>query len=251
MSLPPLGLQRITRTSVADAAYEAVRDGVVSGLFAPGEQLVETRVGQELGVSRGTAREALRRLRDEGLAIGAQNRGVFVRELTLEDIIDLYNTRVGIEGVAIRLCTRLRRPTESLHALIAEMDACAKRGDAVGLSDRELAFHEELCRLSGNAHLAATFESLSGLTRLAFVGEYAAYSDATAVADEHRPLVEAIESGDEERAVQALIEHMDIAQTIRSAQLRFSWPEGQTLGEDLVAIAGVATHRDAAPDPDA
>lgn len=247
MSLPSLGLQRITRQSVADAAYEAVRDAVVSGVFAPGDQLVESRVADELGVSRGTAREALRRLRDEGLAIGAANRGVFVRELTLEDVIDLYNIRVGIEGVAIRLCTRQRRPTDGLRALIGEMDAAAKRGDAIGLSDRELAFHEELCTLSGNEHLAATFRSISGLTRLAFVGEYAAYSDVASVAAEHVPLVEAIESGDEERAVQALIEHMDIARTLEQAQIRFSWPGGEQLAEQLVAIAGVATRRDDAP----
>jgi DNA-binding GntR family transcriptional regulator len=247
MSDAASGLPRIMRQSVADAAYETVRGAVVSGVFAPGEQLVESRVAEQLGVSRGTAREALRRLRDEGLATGAPNRGIFVRELTLDDVIDLYNVRVGIEGVAIRICTRLRRATTTLRALIEEMRACAGRGDLVGVSDREFTFHEELCALSGNVHLAATFHSISGLTRLAFVGEYAAYGDVTTVAAEHEPLIEAIESGDEERAVRALIAHMDIALTLRQAQAGFKWPEGAAAGEDLVAIAGVATHRSAMP----
>jgi DNA-binding GntR family transcriptional regulator len=249
MSQTVPGLPRIARQSVADAAYETVRSAVVSGFFAPGEQLVEARVAEQLGVSRGTAREALRRLRDEGLAIGAQNRGVFVRELALDDVIDLYNVRVGIEGVAIRICTRLRRPTASLRALVEEMRSCARKGDAVGVSDREFAFHEQLCTLSGNEHLAATFRSISGLARLAFVGEYAGYLDVSDVAAEHDPLVAAIESGDEERAVQALIAHMDIAITLRHAQAGFQWPDGATIGDDLVAIAGVATHRSAAPGP--
>jgi DNA-binding GntR family transcriptional regulator len=243
------GLPRITRQSVADAAYETVRSAVVSGVFAPGEQLIETRVAEQLGVSRGTAREALRRLRDEGLAIGAPNRGIFVRELTLDDVIDLYNVRVGIEGVAIRICARLRRPTARLRELIEEMRACASRGDLFSVSDREFAFHEELCALSGNAHLAATFHSISGLARLAFVGEYAAYGDVTTIAAEHEPLIAAIESGDEEHAVQTLIAHMDIAFTLRQAQAGFKWPESATVGEELVAVAGVATHRAAAPDP--
>jgi DNA-binding GntR family transcriptional regulator len=209
----PLPLPRLAGQSVVDTACDALRDAIVRGAFAPGAQLVEQRIATSLGVSRGTAREALRRLRDEGFATGAPNRGIFVRELTLDDVIDIYNVRAGIEGVAVRICARLRRPTASLRTLIDEMDARAGRDDAVGVSDAELAFHTEICRLSRNAHLAATFRSIAGLTRLAWTGEYAAYGSVTAVGAEHLPLVEAIESGDEERAVQALIAHMDIALT--------------------------------------
>jgi DNA-binding GntR family transcriptional regulator len=234
-------LKPITRQSVADAAYEAVRDALVRGAVAPGEQLVEGRIAEELGVSRSTAREALRRLRDDGLAVAEANRGVFVRKLTLEEVVDLFNLRVGVEGVAIRICTRLHRPTDTLRALVREMDAAGRKGDASAVSDREVAFHEQLCTLSGNEHLAATFRSIAGLTRLVFAGEYAAYADVTSLAAEHVPLIEAIESGDEERAVQALIEHMDIVRTLRQARMRFSWPEGDVLADELVAIAGVAT----------
>jgi DNA-binding GntR family transcriptional regulator len=242
MGSEPLPLPRLAWQSVVDTACDALRDAIVRGTFAPGAQLVEQRIATSLGVSRGTAREALRRLRDEGFATGAPNRGVFVRELTLDDVVDLYNVRAGIEGVAVRICTRLRRPTASLRELIDEMDACAGRDDAVGVSDAELAFHVEICRLSGNAHLAATFRSIAGLTRLAFSGEYAAYGSVTAVGAEHLPLVEAIESGDEERAVQALIAHMDIALTLRQAQVGFRWPDGAATFADLVAVGGVATH---------
>jgi DNA-binding GntR family transcriptional regulator len=242
VSSSPLRLPRVAWKSVVDSACDALRDAIVRGAFAPGEQLVEQRIATGLSVSRGTAREALRRLRDEGFATGAPNRGIFVRELTLDDVIDLYNVRAGIEGVAIRICARLRRPTASLRELIDEMDACAGRGDVGGVSDAELAFHAEVCRLSGNEHLAGTFRSIAALTRLAFSGEYAAYSSLTAVGAEHLPLVEAIESGDEEHAVQTLIAHMDIALTLRQAQVGFHWPDGAVIGENLVAVAGVATH---------
>src|SRR5262245_19785241 len=106
MTRGPHGLRRVVRTSVADAAHTSIRDAIVTAAFAPGEQLVETRIAESMGVGRGTAREALRRLRDEGLVVGEPNRGVFVRDITATDIVDIYNLRIGIEGVAIRLCAR-------------------------------------------------------------------------------------------------------------------------------------------------
>jgi DNA-binding GntR family transcriptional regulator len=240
------GLSRVAWRSVVDVACGELREAILHGAFAPGEQLVEQQVASDLGVSRGTAREALRRLCDEGLATSAPNRGVFVRALTLDDVLHLYNTRAGIEGVAIRLCTRLERPTATLRELIDEMDASAARDDAAGVSDAELAFHQEVCRLSGNDYLAATFRSIAGLTQLAFAGEYLAYSGVEDVGAQHLPLVEAIESGDEERAVQALVEHVDIGLTLRQAQVGFRWPDAPTIGRGLVVAGGVATRARAA-----
>jgi len=235
-------LSRVTWKSVVDVACDKLREAILHGAFAPGQQLVEQQVASDLGVSRGTAREALRRLCDEGIATSAPNRGVFVRVLMLDDVLDLYNARAGIEGVAIRLCTRLRRPTATLRELIDEMDARAEQGDAAGVSDAELAFHQEVCRLSGNDYLAATFRSIAGPTRLAFAGEYLAYGSIDDVGAQHLLLVEAIESGDEERAAQALVEHVDIGLTLDQAQVGFRWPDPSAVGGGLIVVGGVATH---------
>src|SRR5207249_1345512 len=82
----------------------------------------------ELGVSRGPVREALKRLRDEGLVVDSVHRGVYVRVFTVDDIVDLYNVRVGLESVAVRLAARLRSPTAPLRQSIDGMHAAAGAG---------------------------------------------------------------------------------------------------------------------------
>ena len=245
----PPELQRVVRISVADAAYESVRNAIVSGAFAPGEQLVEARVAELTGVSRGTARDALRRVRDEGLVIGSPHRGVFVRELTPTDLVDIYNLRVGIEGVAVRLCTRARASTEPLMRCVEEMRARVNAGDVPGLGDRETAFHEELCVLSGNAYLTTAFRTVAGLVRLAFAAEYAGYPDPAIVPDEHLPIVEAIAAGDEEKAVRAVVDHIDIA---ASLDLLRSAGDPRIAGRpgELVSRAGVVSSPAARPQAD-
>jgi DNA-binding GntR family transcriptional regulator len=233
-------LQRVVRTSVADAAYASIRTAIVAGAFAPGEQLVETRVAEGMGVGRGTAREALRRLRDEGLVVGSPNRGVFVRELTATDVIDIYNLRIGLEGVAIRLCARARVETATLRRCVEEMHERTRAGDIPGLSDRETAFHEELCVLSGNTHVAAAFRTIAGLVRLAFAAEYAVYADPATVADEHVPLIAAIEAGDEDVAAQTLIDHIDVVRSLELLALSASPEVAKDIG-GLVSSGGIAS----------
>jgi DNA-binding GntR family transcriptional regulator len=247
MAEQPPGLQRVVRTSVADAAYESIRNAIVSGAFAPGEQLVETRVAESMGVGRGTAREALRRLRDEGLVIGAPNRGVFVRDLTATDLVHIYNLRIGIEGVAIRLATRARASTEPLRRCVEEMRERVGAGDVPGLGDRETAFHEELCVLSGNPYLVGTFRTIAGLVRLSFAAEYAAYADPSVVPDEHLPVIEAIDSGDEDAAADALVAHIDIARSLDVVR-SIADPEVARLTAGLVSHGGVASWPATFPD---
>ncbi|HYV16370.1 MAG TPA: GntR family transcriptional regulator [Conexibacter sp.] len=234
------GLRKITPISLADDAHASIRDAIVSGTFAPGEKLVETRIAREIGVGRATAREALRRLREEGLVVGTPNRGVFVRELALQDIIDIYNMRTGVETVAMRLATRTGAPTGELWKCVEEMREFARRNDPVSLSDREVAFHEEICRASGNEYICAGFRTIAGVVRLAFACEYTSYADPRLVPEEHAQLVEAIESGDEHASVEALTAHLDIGRSIELARLQFEAPPDHA-GERLVSQLGVAS----------
>ena len=201
-------LGKIQRTSFAERAYDAIRESIVAGRFKAGDQLVETRLAEELGVSRGPVREALKRLREEGLVVDNLHKGAHVRTFNVGDIVDLYNVRIGLESVAIRLATRRRQSTKQLRELIDEMAAAAKDGDIGRLSNRELAFHETLCELSGNQYVYSLFRSIAAQVRVALELDSAEYDDPLKVAVEHRPLVTAIESGNEELAVRRLEEHV-------------------------------------------
>ena len=194
--------------SVGELAYRSIRESILSGRFTAGERLVETRLADELGVSRAPVREALRRLGEERLVDERPRHGVFVRRLTAADFVDIYNLRIAIETAAIRLVTRRRASTETLEEIVDAMRRAARRGRAADVVALELSFHEEVCALSGNAHLAAVFGGVSAQIRMALALDDAEYERLEDVAAEHVPLIEAIESGDEHGAATALHAHI-------------------------------------------
>ncbi len=201
-------LKRVKRTSVAESAYAAIRDSVLSGRYTPGEQLVEARLAAELGVSRGPVREALRRLCEEGLLVDILHRGTFVREFEPQDLIDIYNVRIGLECAAVRLMIRSTRSAQRLAALVDEMRVAAIASDLNRLSALEFRFHETLCDLSGNPLLASVFRSISSQVQMALSLDNASYLDPMQIALEHLPLLEAIEAADEDLAVERITRHI-------------------------------------------
>jgi DNA-binding GntR family transcriptional regulator len=219
-------LNRIERISFADQAYETLRASIVQGRYEPGYQLVEARLAAEMGVSRGPVREALKRLVEEGLVVDSLHRGSSVRVFTVDEIVDLYNVRIGLESVAIRLAAREGGPTEALRDAIDAMTAAGAAHDLAALAAHETAFHEALAELSGNDYISALFKSISAQVRMAMTLDNAAYSDPLEVAREHEPLVAAIERQDEDAAAALIVEH--IGSSLEPALCRLAGQEEGT-----------------------
>jgi DNA-binding GntR family transcriptional regulator len=202
-------LAQVERTSMAEQAYRAIRASMISGQFEPGTQLIETRLASALGISRGPVREALGRLRDEGLVEEVFHRGTFVREFNVRDLVDIYNLRLGIESVAIALATRQRSDTRALRQVKGEMAASARAGDLAAVTDAEVRFHHELCVASGNGYVVSAFDGLSGQLQMALSLDYSATSMGIAdIPEDHEPLIDAVETQTEAVAVERLEAHI-------------------------------------------
>lgn len=209
--LPPGNAPRLAplrSSSLADQVYEALRGSILAGRFEPGEQLVESRLASDLGVSRGPIRDALRQLAEDSLVVERPRSGAFVRELRAADLVEIYNVRLAIELLAMRLCVRGRASTRELRALIDAMTAAARAGDRETVVAAEMRFHSTLCELAGNTQLVRMFRRLEGPIHLALAMDDANYENLAEIADEHLPLVRAIEAGDEAVAVAELQEHV-------------------------------------------
>uniref|UniRef100_UPI002FDFD07E GntR family transcriptional regulator n=1 Tax=Sinomonas sp. TaxID=1914986 RepID=UPI002FDFD07E len=144
-----LGLEK---TSLREQAVVALRRAITSGDLEPGRHLVETELSERLGISRGTLREALRQLQQEGLvAAGARGR-LNVRHLDAKEIRDIFAVRAALESLATQSLIdqpRRARIVGELRAAIEAMEDAADRG----LDDRieaDLDFHRLLCSLTGN-----------------------------------------------------------------------------------------------------
>jgi DNA-binding GntR family transcriptional regulator len=103
---------------------------IVTGTLASGDKLVETRLGEQLGVSRGPIREAFRRLEQMGLVEKIPYRGTFVTTLTDNDINELNTVRMPLEGIAARILAERNdtQAVERLRAILNTMRAVAGSG---------------------------------------------------------------------------------------------------------------------------
>jgi GntR family transcriptional regulator, gluconate operon transcriptional repressor len=207
--------------SLAEDAADMIREQILGGGFSQGEHLVEARIAEQLNVSRGPVREAFKLLRAEGLLEEEPRRGTFVVSLTAEDVREIYGLRAAIEGRAARRLAE-RHDDDDVAELRRSLDAIAeavKAGDALSVFRRDLEFHDTLCRLSGNARLHEVFMRYVPMLRALLRLDERIYPSLDEVADQHLPLVEAIASGDGDRAAAAAEEHCDHAGGLIAAYL--------------------------------
>ena len=203
-----LGLEK---RSLREQALTALRRAITSGELAPGRHLVETELSEMLGISRGTLREALRQLEQEGLATAGARGRLSVRHLDAKEIRDIFAVRAALESLAARTLIEQPRRAKAVGELreaLELMEEAAQRS----LEDRieaDLDFHRLLCRLSGNETLLHQWESLEGSIRMSimFAGLERATSNMSVA--RHRDVVDAIESGDADAARQTILSHMD------------------------------------------
>ena len=167
---------------------------------------METELSDALQISRGTLREAMRQLQQEGLiSAGARGR-LSVRHLDTKEIRDIFNVRAALESLAARELAARPDRAEAITALRTAVDDM-DRSAASNLEDRieaDLHFHHTMCQLSGNETLLHQWSSLEGSIRMSimFAGVDRAMKNMNA--KRHHDIVDAIESGDGDKAAAAV-----------------------------------------------
>ncbi|SKC04268.1 transcriptional regulator, GntR family [Arthrobacter sp. 49Tsu3.1M3] len=207
---PLLGLEK---KSLREQALSALRTAITSGELEPGRHLVETELSDMLQISRGTLREALRQLEQEGLLSAGPRGRLSVRHLDGKEIRDIFAVRAALESLAVRTLCELPDRTSVIASLRSAVDAMAAAAEA-SLEERiesDLEFHRTLCRLTGNETLLHSWESLEGSIRMSimFAGIERAVKNMSV--DRHHDIVAAIETGNATLARTTVLEHMDVA----------------------------------------
>lgn len=126
---------------------------IMSGSLSPGERIIESRWAQHFGVAQGTIREAINLLERDGFVAKEGGRSARVINLTEKDIVQLYQMRSAVEGLAANLAAQAQPDFSNLQSIIDGMRRAAKAKSASNMLNWDLKFHLELCNLSGNKHL--------------------------------------------------------------------------------------------------
>lgn len=208
-SIAPVPQTAATPLTLRAHAEAVLRETLVSGRLVPGQRINEVEYAAALGISRGIVREALRSLEQEGLLTSVPRRGVFVRELTPVEARDISEVRLALEVTAARRIARGPlgpKARKALEARYADLERLVKRDFATRLR-ADLAFHEAVCEWSGNQSLLQTWRSLVATITVMLLNVGPEETKPLLEPRRHKPLLEAIESGDEAAIEPAWREH--------------------------------------------
>jgi DNA-binding GntR family transcriptional regulator len=222
-----LELGGLDRTSLREQARDLLRTHIVDGTLAPGERLVETRLSSQLRVSRGTLREALRHLEQEGLVVSDGRGHMSVRTHTAREIREIYDVRIALETRAAILISQSRDREQRVAQLREALEPLkAERVPLAKTIERDLAFHRRLCQLSDNRILLDTWTHLLTRIRASIVAAGPSVAPGLATYKRHTVILDAIADGDETAIRDTLLQHMREAVTrIAQAQDGEAAPE--------------------------
>ena len=205
-------LPSLDRSTLRERALRALRSAITSGQYRPGDHLGEVELATRLGISRGTVREALRHLQQEGL-VTAGHRGMLrVNKLTPKEIRGLYQVRAALEGLAVATIIRSFRRDAALATLRAALSRLSdSSADFTQHVEADLGFHLLLCQLADNPMLVETWRHLEGRIRVAIMSHAAAQLPGIMSRDRHAPIVDAIARGNVPAAIAVVEQHMAVA----------------------------------------
>lgn len=138
---------------VKDALAQKLRGEIMLGALKPGARIVEGKWAGTFGVAQGSIREAINILAQEGFVTKAAGRSARVVHFTERDVMQIYELRGALEGLAARLAAESAADFSVLQAAVDGMRHAAKAGEVDALLDCDALFHRELCELPGNPHL--------------------------------------------------------------------------------------------------
>jgi DNA-binding GntR family transcriptional regulator len=213
-----------TRT---EQVYEILRGELLNGGLHPGQKLKMVELTDRFGVSQSVVREALTRLTEQGLLVASPQRGFRVRDLSIEDIAELTETRIQVESLALRLAVErgdLQWETGILAAHHRLDRTPVTRDDGTVSEDWSTShrdFHQALLTGCGNRRLESVVNSLRDGAELYRRWYWVLTDDHQRdLAREHRELKELALARDAGRAIEVLTEHIDRAPSLLIAYAR-------------------------------
>ena len=207
----PLAVQAES-TSLVDEAYRALKLAIRENVFPPGHKAAEPDIAEQLGMSRTPVHEAIIRLQEEGLVQVLPRRGVLVCPISVEDMREIYDVLIAVEGMAASLLARSSREAgpaaaEALEDQTAAMDSALQGSDLLAWAAADERFHQLMTERCGNRRLARMATTVMDQSHRARLFTLHLRPRPTASAAEHRRITDAIRSGNALEAEAAARSH--------------------------------------------
>jgi DNA-binding GntR family transcriptional regulator len=200
----------LNHRTLSDNVYSVIRRMILNGTFQPGERINQVALAQQLNISRGPLREALRMLQNEGLIRHETNRGTFVSTLSDQDAWEIFTLRGLLEGEAARLA--MEHLTEADHGkleeLLRDFEHAFLARDLEQMAHSDLLFHQTIVGASRHGRLQQMHQQLDIQIGAMFVTMASQVPIRVGQAVEnHRVLLDALRSKDAGRVKQEFSDH--------------------------------------------
>ncbi|WP_068786219.1 GntR family transcriptional regulator [Paenibacillus phocaensis] len=195
--------------SISEQIYATLKRKILTGELGPGTRLLVLEIAGQFQVSQAPVREALERMKQEGLIIGIRNKGSVVSNITSKEIRDLFVLREIIEGYAVRtsMPTLSEADYTALEAMIQRMEEAVGQGDTLSILELDMDFHGFFYKRCDNQAILELWNHMRTKV-MRFMAISNRHSTTEMLADWHRMLIDALRTGDGDVAEEAFIEHM-------------------------------------------
>ncbi len=200
--------------SKQDLVYKKIKEDIIGNVLISGDALMEQKLCDNLSVSRTPVRSALLRLEKEGFVKSVPNRGVFVSEINIKDILDIYELREVMDPLALRLSLRrinnrvledMEYYLEKHREFVVDVEEKDNWADILKMDNK---FHAIYLKSCGNSQITSTYNQFKDK---AFWFMYTRYTDANRInesLEQHERVFDAVRRGDIAFAEELLAEHM-------------------------------------------
>ena len=199
--------------SLVDHTSKYLEDMIIKGKLRPGQRIKEQEVSSQLGVSRPPVREAFKILEAEGLIKREPRRGVFVSEVTSNDIWEIYTLKIALYTLAVTLA--IDRISDNgigkLEKIVAQMEVIVQddtNPDIIRYEELNNLFHETTTILAGHARLKKMVQSLNNQIKRVSYRSFTKKGHLKSSCRYHRQILEAIKARDKILAERLTKEHI-------------------------------------------
>jgi DNA-binding GntR family transcriptional regulator len=208
--------------AAADAAYSTLRQAILVGQLRPGDRLGEEQLAREFGVSRTPIREAIFRLEAERFATRQVRRGLIVRGIPEEQVLEVFTVRAALDQVAASIAAQSATAPERarLRWINEQIEARTQQSGHSDIRELTMQFHEALAECAHNTVLLQMVGQLLDSTRRFGPTTFSLPGRASVAIAEHRALLEAIDNGNADLAGRLAAEHITNAREARIALMR-------------------------------
>ena len=207
------GLFVLEGRPTAQLIADQLREQIIQGTFRPGQQINESALASQLRTSRGPLREALQRLSQEGILVSHRNRGVFVLELSADDIREIYAVREAVESAAANILMdagteKINDTCDVLKGIIKDMAKQVAVSDWQAIARLDMQFHSSFVAGTGNSRLIRIYQTLAAESRMCILNLEVSYPRPDVLIQEHQNLLDLLEAGDRKGLLHAIKQHL-------------------------------------------